>query len=263
MLKENSMMLPDDRRREIVQKVRSTSFLSIVDLSHEFGVSEMTIRRDLDWLEHMGRVRRVRGGAVIPDDQLQELSYAEKQLAGVERKSAVARRAAEMINPGDAVLLTTGTTIRLIAQHIKTVDRLIVVTNGVDIAYELAPCQSIRTTLIGGDVRRSYAIVGLGAEKDLAGIHYVNKLFMGVDGISSLHGLTTHHPMEARLYSQMMSIADEVIVVADSSKVGRSTFSFISDISSANLLVTNADADPEECQRLRDSGLEVELVALS
>jgi DeoR/GlpR family transcriptional regulator of sugar metabolism len=78
-----------------------------------------------------------------------------------------------------------------------------------------------------------------------------------------LHGLTTHHPMEARLYSQMMSIADEVIVVADSSKVGRSTFSFISDISSANLLVTNADADPEECQRLTDSGLEVELVALS
>lgn len=253
-------MLPDDRRRSIVQRVREGSFSSIPDLSNEFRVSEMTIRRDLDWLERMRRVRRVRGGAVIPDDPL-EPSYAEKQSSGIDRKAAIAKRAAEMISPGDAILLTTGTTIRCIAQHIRGVDRLIVVTNGVDIAYDLAPYHAIRTVLIGGDVRRSYAVVGLNAEKDLEGIHYVNKLFMGVDGISSMRGLTTHHPMEARLYSRMIGIADQVIVVADSSKVGRSTFSFIGDLSSAHLLITDADADAEECQRFEEHGLEVERVA--
>ncbi|MCR4426393.1 MAG: DeoR/GlpR family DNA-binding transcription regulator [Firmicutes bacterium] len=254
------MVLAEQRRREIVQLARGNSFLSIASLSSRFGVSEMTIRRDLDWLSRTGRLHRVRGGAVISDDQLAEPAYSEKQRQSVDRKSAIARRAAELIRPDDALLLTTGTTIRLIAERMKNLQGITVVTNGIDIASELAPCTGIRTIILGGDVRRSYAVVGLAAERDLDAVHYVDKLFMGVDGISSSHGLTTHHPMEARLYHQMMKKANQVIVVADSSKVGKSTFSFINDVGEADLLITNADADASECERLRSLGLEIDSV---
>lgn len=251
-------MRPEERRKHIMHMTRSSPFLSIAFLSTRFGVSEMTIRRDLDWLQDMGKLQRVRGGAVLSESQLAEPSYAEKEQAAVERKSAVARLAAQMVKPGDSLLLTTGTTVRLLAQQISDVQGLTVVTNGVDIAFELAASEGIRTMILGGSVRKSYAIVGLEAEKDLSAVHYVDTLFMGVDGISHSHGLTCHHPMEARLYAQMMAVAASVVVVADSTKVGRPTFSYIGPIAEANILVTNRDADSEECQKLEARGLVIE-----
>ncbi|WP_406677987.1 DeoR/GlpR family DNA-binding transcription regulator [Moorella sp. ACPs] len=254
-------MISAQRRKIIIDKINSGMPLSVSELSRELGVSPMTIRRDLSSLEKEGLLTRTHGGAVpVGGGSEEEPSFDEKLNRFPAEKLAIARKAAELIKDGDTILLNAGTTVTALARLLKDRQNLTVVTNTVNIAMELAQSEGINLVLTGGNMRtRSYAMVGTLTERVLREIH-VQKAFLGVNGISIEHGLTTPNMTEAHTNSLMIKAADEIIVLADHSKIGRVTLSRFAPIEAVSTLITDRAAPPDFIEELVRRGIEVIVV---
>ncbi|MGI9860805.1 DeoR/GlpR family DNA-binding transcription regulator [Moorella naiadis] len=254
-------MISVQRRKIIIDKISSGTPLSVTDLSRELGVSPMTIRRDLSSLEKEGLLARTHGGAVpVSGGSEEEPSFNEKKDKFPAEKLAIARKAAELVQDGDTILLNAGTTVTALAQLLKDRQHLTVVTNTVNIAMELAQSEGINLVLTGGNMRtRSYAMVGSLTEKVLREVH-VQKAFLGVNGISIEHGLTTPNMTEAHTNSLMVQAADAIIVLADHSKIGRVALSRFASIGDVTTLITDSAAPPEFIEELARRGVDVIVV---
>ncbi|MDN5344996.1 MAG: DeoR family transcriptional regulator, fructose operon transcriptional repressor [Clostridia bacterium] len=254
-------MISVQRRKIIIDKINSGMPLSVSELSRELGVSPMTVRRDLSSLEKEGLLARTHGGAVPVGEDSEEPSYTEKVNQYPVEKLAIARKAAELVKDGDTILLNAGTTVMALAQLLKERQNLTVVTNTVNVAMELAQSEGINLVLTGGSMRtKSYAMVGSLTERVLQEIH-VQKAFLGVNGLSIEHGLTTPNMTEAHTNSLMVQAADEVIILADHSKIGRVTLSRIAPITAITTLITDKDAPRDFIKELAKLGIET-IVAL-
>ncbi|BCV20587.1 DeoR/GlpR family DNA-binding transcription regulator [Moorella sp. Hama-1] len=254
-------MIPVQRRKIIIDKISSGTPLSVTDLSRELGVSPMTIRRDLSNLEKDGLLARTHGGAVpVGGGSEEEPSFTDKINQYPAEKLAIARKAAELVKDGDTILLNAGTTIMALVQLLKERQNLTVVTNTVNVAMELAQSEGVNLILTGGSMRtKSYAMVGALTERVLREIH-VQKAFLGVNGISIEHGLTTPNMTEAHTNSLMVQAADEVIVLADHSKIGRVTLSRFAPITAVTILVTDKDTPRDFIKELAKLGIETIVV---
>jgi DeoR/GlpR family transcriptional regulator of sugar metabolism len=256
-------VLATERQNRILEVLKQDKAVNVAVLSQELSVSQMTIRRDLLKLEHTGLLTRTFGGAVVSHDFLTlQLSFDEKETVNAQEKTRIGQEAARLIQDGETVGVSAGTTAFQLVTHISEDRHLTVATNAINIAMKLANRPNIKLLMPGGILReRSFALAGPFAEALFAEIH-LNTFFLGVTGVSVEHGLTTLDLLEASLYRAMMKAAEEVIVVADHTKFGRVTLAQIAGIDKVSKIVTDDRIAPTHLQQLRDCGLEVILARM-
>jgi DeoR family transcriptional regulator, aga operon transcriptional repressor len=252
-------MQQSERLGAILERLSSEGSVSVVDIATALEVSTATIRRDLRLLEEQRLLGRTHGGAV-PQGVLYELPLRYKSTRQPEQKLRIAREAATRVLEGWAIGLTGGTTTTEVARALVDRPRLTVVTNALNIASELAVRPNLKLVVTGGVARpESYELVGPIAEASLQGLN-LDVVFLAVDGISPDAGLTTHHEIEAGTNRALMERARRVIVVADSSKIGRVTFARICDLAGVDELITDDGADREAIAAVEAGGVSVTIV---
>lgn len=242
------------RRAAILDVLTRDGFVDVSTLQESFGCSEATVRRDLEQLQRTGHLRRTHGGAIL--DGYHERPFTAKLGEMAEAKQAIAQSATALIEDGQAIGFTGGTTTQQVARSLVPRAGLTAVTNAINIAMELTG-RDMRVIVTGGELRsETYELVGPLAEPAALQIH-LDLIFVGVDGLSPEGGLTTHNPIEARIDRVLIDRASSVIVVADHTKLGRKTFAQIAALEAAHVLITDAGADPEMIREIERAGLRV------
>jgi DeoR/GlpR family transcriptional regulator of sugar metabolism len=252
-------MFAEERLLRIVELVNRRGKCTVAELTDALGVSPVTVRRDLERLEEKKLLLRTHGGAMVWQDSLwegaHERSFSEKKEEFAEEKEKIAEAAAALVQEGEAVLLTPGTTNTLLAAKLARRKGLTIVTNASNLVSHLGGQTDNEFILIGGNLRpKSYALVGPLAEQALSNLR-VDKLFLGVDGLDIEHGLTTPNLAEASVNRRMMAVAKMVIVVADHSKFRRVTFSHIAPLKEVHAIVTDRQPSAAETNKIREFGI--------
>ncbi len=234
------MLTTIERRQEIVEQTNKEGKVDVGELAEKYQVSTVTIRNDLNSLDKKGLVVRSRGGAVINSRIAKELSVKEKHCEHLSVKQKLAVVAASLISDGESIILDSGTTTEEIAKQLHNHSNLVVMTNGLNIAAELAAIEETEVIITGGTLRKkSLSFYGRQAESSLMNLRF-DKVFLGVDGIDEKAGLTTHFEQEANLNRMMCDISKEVIAVTDSSKFNRNGFYIISSLDEIDTLLTDS-----------------------
>jgi DeoR family transcriptional regulator, aga operon transcriptional repressor len=256
----SSQMRRADRTSAILEQLSLQGSLDVADLAERFGVSQATLRRDLQILEEQRLLRRTHGGA-LAQDVLYELPVRYRHAQQREQKRRIAAEAVKRLPEGPlAIGLTGGTTTSEVARLLVERTDLTVVTNALNIAAELALRPRLKLVVTGGVSRsQSYELVGPWAEHTLRGVN-VGLAVIGVDGISAEGGMTTHDEVEAHTNATLIERAAVTIVVADGSKVGRVLLARIAGIDDVDELITDDSAPEGPLDELRDAGLKVTVV---
>lgn len=253
-------MLSEERRREIMEILRSDGRVLVRDLAKRFRTSLITVRKDLESLHHQGQLERTHGGALpVRAGALQDQTIQEKERQHRQQKLRIAAAAVRMIQPGQVIILDSGTTTTAIARGCRQLRGLTVITNGTNIAAELADSQA-DVILTGGSLRRnSFSLVGPLAEESLSKLS-ADILFLAVDGFDLAYGLTTPNQLEARVNRAMSEASKRTIVVCDSSKFGRRSLSLIMPISSVRETITDRGIAKSDLKALQESAIDVTVV---
>ncbi|WP_303802652.1 DeoR/GlpR family DNA-binding transcription regulator [Alicyclobacillus macrosporangiidus] len=247
----------EERRQRIADWVAECGEVRIDQLRHFFGVSEVTLRRDLDILESQNRIRRVRGGATANPASALETRFQEKMGLNTAEKRQIAAAAAAMVEDGQVVMLSAGSTTTYLARELLKKRHLTVITPAINIAAELAGHPHITLVMIGGIVRPgSYAAVGHLADEALTQMN-ADFAFVGVDGVDVQAGFTTPNLMESRTDKMMLHSATRGVIVADRSKFGRVTLAPVARIDEPDLWITDDGMPEETLARLREAGCRV------
>ena len=250
-------MLLEDRHLSILEILESQGAVILSDLVDRFGVSEMTIRRDLDTLEGRGLLRRVRGGAVSSRGRSYEPPFLTRSSKKKAEKQRIAKVAAGMIQDGDSIALDVGTTTLAIAEQLSNKRNLTILTASLYVANLLAQHPDIRIILAGGILRPiELSLVGHLAEQAFREL-YVDKLFLGVGGIDFQAGLTEFNLEDALVKRVAIRNAKEIIAVVDSSKFGQIAFAEIAPLNVLSCVISDTELDSEICDRLKNEGIDV------
>jgi DeoR/GlpR family transcriptional regulator of sugar metabolism len=235
-------MLAGQRQLLILEEVRRRGAVRVSELTELLAVSDMTIRRDLDVLAGAGLVDKVHGGATMPGRlSTDEPGFEAKSHRQLQEKEAIARGAAEFVEPGQAIGLTAGTTTWRLAHHLLDLPDLTVVTNSIQAANVLHRDRRPDLTVIltGGVRTPSDALVGPVAVTTLRSLH-VDVLFMGVHGMTADAGFTTPNLLEAETDQAFLASAERVVVTADHTKWGVRGLSRIARLDEVHALVTDS-----------------------
>jgi DeoR family fructose operon transcriptional repressor len=254
-------MYAEERQQAIATLVMQKGRASVSELADAYDVTTETVRRDLAILDRAGLLRRVHGGAVPARAlHLVEAGVAERDSTRADHKDAIAAAAVEYVPAsGASVLIDAGTTTARIAAQLPTDRELVVVTNSVPIAARLAGVPSVRLQLLGGRVRGlTQAAVGEQALSVLDALR-VDVAFMGTNGISLRHGLSTPDGEEAAVKRAMVRAANYVVAAADSSKVGREELVSFAHLDKVDTLITDSEIDAAYRGELAARGVEVVL----
>lgn len=254
------------RRSLIVELVQRQQQVSVSELSRQFGVSAVSIRRDLDTLHEAGLLKRTHGGAHCLGGPSNSFFFDARLLKNVERKRAIGQAAAALVKPGEVILLDSGTTVLEIARCLPRPalesGSLTVVTRSLSIAAELRAQRTIRLIVLGGVYAPELDdFVGELVESALQDLH-VDTLFIGVDGVVAGRGLTTDNLLEVGIYRALAKCASKVVVVADSSKIGANKMQTLLPLEAIHTLITDAGAPQDFMQQLKEIGIQVILVPL-
>nr|BFD86285.1 DeoR/GlpR family DNA-binding transcription regulator [Streptomyces sp. Xyl84] len=247
-MSENQNLLAEQRRALILDEVRRRGGVRVNELTRKLGVSDMTVRRDLDALARQGMLEKVHGGAVpVVEASTHEPGFEAKSGLELTAKEDIARAAAELVAPGSAIALSGGTTTYALAHHLVDVPDLTVVTNSVRVADVFHTAQrtsgqrqGAATVVLTGGVRTpSDSLVGPVADQAIAALHF-DMLFLGVHGISAEAGLSTPNLAEAETNRRLVQSARRVVVVADHTKWGVVGLSSFATLEQVDTLVTDA-----------------------
>ncbi len=255
----------DMRRNAILAELAQRQAVRVAELSQAFGVSEVSVRRDLSHLERQGLLRRIHGGAVpVPTAQAPSTQAAVSPGVHAAEKASIGRAAAELVRPGERLLFDSGTTVLEVARQLppdlRESGNLTVITSSLPIVRELGPCKGIHLILLGGVYLPQYEVViGPPTIAQLNELH-ADKLFLGADGLTSARGVTTANVLEAEVDRAAIAAASQVIIVADSSKIGLIGLTTIMPLDDIKMLITDAGAPADFIGELRGQGAEVILV---
>lgn len=252
-------MYAEERQQAMAQLVAERGRLSVTVLAEEYDVTTETVRRDLSTLERMGLVRRVHGGAV-PAHSLSviESGLVERDASNTSEKDRIARAAlAELPPAGSTILLDAGSTTSRFASLLPRDHRLTVVTHAVPVAARIAGNPQIELHLLPGRVRSTtQAAVGPETVAALANLR-VDVVFLGTNGITADHGLTTPDWDEAATKRAMVASARRSVVLADASKIGTESPQRFASLDEVDVLVTDDAISPADRRELTRAGLEV------
>jgi DeoR family transcriptional regulator of aga operon len=259
-VKDANPMLIEERRQHVLATIQKEGRVLVAELSDSLGISRITIRKDLDYLEAKGLVQRTHGGALAPQNSaLLDPSLKEKEHQQLKEKQRIAEAAVKLVKDGQCVLLDSGSTTTAIARALRGFSRLTVVTNAVNIAAELTGTD-IEVILTGGTLRKnSFSLVGPLAEEVLREIH-ADILFLGVDGFDPQIGITTPNIPESRVNRAMVKAARKVVAVCDSTKFSRRSLALIVPPTSIHVLITDSQVSAEDLEILHAAGVETILV---
>jgi DeoR family transcriptional regulator of aga operon len=254
---DGTNMLIDERRQHILGLIQRDGRVLISELSNALGISRITIRKDLDYLESKGLLRRSHGGALpAHGSAMLDPSLHEKELRRSEEKLRIATAASSLVTEDMCIILDSGTTTTAIARELRRFRRLTVVTNAVNIATELAGT-GFEIILTGGILREnSSSLVGPLAQDALHEIH-ADILFLGVDGFDVKNGVMTPNLLESRVNRAMVEAAARVVAVCDSTKFARRSLARIAPISAIHSVITDDQIASEDFEALTAAGIEV------
>lgn len=250
-----------ERRQSILEIIQEQGSARVEMMARKYNVSEVTIRNDLKYLAQRGLIHRSHGGALLKQNVGFDHPIVEKQRIHMPEKRNIAKAAADLIENGDSIILDSGTTTYEMLQFLEGKSDITILSNAVNIAYAAISLPNVHTLLTGGFLRkRSFSLIGPDAE-ELLSKYYVDKLFLGVDGLDLEYGISTPNPEEAGLNRIMVGISREVIVVADSSKFGRCSLSRICGVDAITKLITDVNIEPGFRSKLENLGVEVIIAA--
>ncbi|GGF20479.1 transcriptional repressor AgaR [Echinicola rosea] len=243
------------RRSRILEVLDEHGQVNVSELSKLLGVSEVTIRNDLANLERNKLLVRAHGGAFKTNNMA--LPVTEKKKINLDLKRKIGKKAVSMIEENDSIILDSGTTTFEISNNLAKFERLTVISNALDIVNNLASYDNLDVMMPGGFLKEfSMSLVGPMAERNLKQLH-CNKLFLGVDGIKADVGVFTHYMEEAYLNQIMIDIAEEVIVVSDSTKFKKIGLAFIAGFNKVHKVITDDRIETEHVKMLERNNVEV------
>ncbi|MCS7460633.1 DeoR/GlpR family DNA-binding transcription regulator [Paenibacillus doosanensis] len=250
-------MLAAERKLRIVEWVKQKQVASVAALAQEFQVHEATIRRDLAEIEQEGLLRRTHGGVILDQGANAEPSFSERVSDQLDQKDRIGKKAASLVEDGDHIIIDSGTTTVHIARHLVNRSNITVVTNDMNVAAELRDASGVTVIVTGGTLyRSSYMLNGMYTDSVLEKLH-VQKAFLGTPAIHPAHGLT--HP-EAELVPAkqgMIRCAQEIIVVADDTKIGKVSLHTVAPVSSVHTFITGCEASELQIRLFQEAGVRV------
>ena len=250
-------MLREERKRKISQFIKENKKATVTELSELFGVSESTIRRDLEVLDEQGVIQRAHGGAVVIERAAPEPPIIQRVVENEEVKRKIGRAAAELVRDGETVFVGSGTTTLEVARNLVERDNLTVITNALNIANFFAGKSNITVIVMGGLLRHSeLSMIGHITEQVLNELH-ADKVIMGMRAISIEEGLTNDYLPETMTDRAIIQFAPEVILVADHTKFGKVSTALVAPVTSVSKIVTDIGTPPQIVSDLRARGVEV------
>lgn len=247
------------REEKLKALVKAERIVRVDELVRRLGVSAATVRRDLEQLEQRGALRRVHGGAVAVESNLDEPLFDDKTRIAAGEKLRIAQAAAALVKPGSSIFLDGGSTILAMAPLLRELTDLTVVTNSLRVAVELAG-GGPNLILAGGELRRrSQTLVGPLTEPFLSSLH-VDTAFIGTIGLDLESGLTTTDPREAFTKRLILRQAQQIVLLADSSKAGKTSFVRFGSLDQVHVFITDSRAPKELLNVLRRKGVRVVVV---
>ncbi|MBB5079322.1 DeoR/GlpR family DNA-binding transcription regulator [Nonomuraea endophytica] len=251
-----------ERRQRILELVRANGAVSLRELAQAVRSSEVTVRRDLRALESEGLLNRHHGGATLPGDFTREPSHTQKSTVSAAQKSAIADLAVSLVEDGDAIVIGPGTTTQEFARRLSRHSDLAVVTNSLLVAQALAGCPRIEVVVTGGSLRGPIlALVGSAAEGSLAGLR-VRRAFVSGNGLTAERGLSTPSLQVAAVDRALAAAAEEVVVLADHTKIGHDTMVQTIPAERISHLVTDDDAPRDVLDELAAKGVRLHVAQL-
>jgi len=251
------------RAEQILKFLLSAGTATIDEIVEVAGASAPSIRRDLARLENRGLIRRTHGGATLVEPLLYEPFRYDSSFLAREQRFAVEKRriglaAAELIEPGETIGLSAGTTTTHIGRSLRHREKIQIITNAINIGMELCNLPGIRTYLTGGIIpwAWSFSLTGNAALSFLDDV-YMDKVFMSVTGLDAERGATTLETDEALVYRKMAKQARKLIIVTDSSKFGHVSPAFICGISEIHTIITNKGVSPEVLAPFERQGVRI------
>lgn len=251
-------MALNQRRQEILNLIREDGHAKVQKLSQFFKVSEVTIRQDLETLEKMGYIQREYGGAFLKDvGNFASTGTLLNESLKAEEKKEVARKAASLIEEGDIIILDSGSTTTELAKLMTGFKYLNVITNALNIAYILGGNPGINLIVSGGEFKApTLSLTGDMAAATFKGIH-VNKCFLATAGISADMQLTYPSFSDLVVKSAMIRAAEKVYLLADSSKIGVSSFVSLGRLSLVDTLITDGKITPQQKETIKEMKVDV------
>lgn len=254
----------EKRKLAILEELANAHRVLVSDLSQKFGVSEVSIRRDLEELEMRGLLRRVWGGAVSVPQTILEWSFNEKMMMHKEQKERIGRAAAALVKDGDVIIMDSGTTVVHVARHISrdilTSGHLTVITSSLPIVRELGCWKAVHLILLGGIyLPQQEVVVGPQSIASLSGLH-ADKMFLGAGGLSLEVGATTATVLDAEVDRACVKASEQVIAVIDSSKIGRKGLASVVPLTEIDILITDDGAPRDFVAQATALGIEVRIV---
>lgn len=262
---EQDILIENQRAQAILRELLRDGNITVEQMAQTFAVSPSSIRRDLRELERAGLLRRTHGGAVLVEPTLYEpfrhvSSFGEQEQRYAAEKRRIGLAAAEMIADGEIVSIGAGTTTTQVARGIRHRKNITVVTNAVNIAMELSHRSDLKIFMSGGFLSSDwFALVGAAAIQSISEM-FVDKIFLGVDGIHPQHGLTTNYPDQAAIHRQMLKQAQYRVIVADHRKFNVTGTALICPINEIHMLITDKGATQAMLAPFLSEGIKIQRV---
>ncbi|MEN6457109.1 MAG: DeoR/GlpR family DNA-binding transcription regulator [Prolixibacteraceae bacterium] len=250
-------MLPTHRREKILELIREDGHAKVFQLSKIFKVTEVTIRQDLEKLEKDGFIERDHGGAYLKNMGVNVKNITLQNQENLAEKAAIAKKALELINEGDTIILDSGSTTTQIARLITGFKNLTVITNSLNIAFILGADPGINLIVTGGEFKApTLSLTGQKAADFFNDLH-VDKLFLATAGITLKSGLTYPSISDICVKRAMIESANMVYLVADSSKIGKSSFASLGALSLIDYLITDSKINQTETDMLKKNDIKM------
>jgi len=248
------------RLQFILDQIEQKGSVNVLDLAENLSVSDMTIRRDLRELESIGLIRRFHGGAVSSRGRAYEPPLFTRKIENQTQKEMIGKFAANMVVEGDCIALDVGSTTYQIALNLTKTKNITIVTPSLQIASVFFDRTDIRLIIPGGIVRPvENSLIGDIARWNL-GQFYYDRLFLAAGAIDLSSGITEYNIDDAMIKKAMIKNAKEVVLVADSSKFQRTTFSFVADLNEINHLITDDTPPKDLMAHLKSHGISIHIV---
>ena len=250
-------MLALERQKRILELLSIEGAVMVSKLSQELGVTEETVRRDLEKLEAKEMLRRTHGGALPMDEGNYEFSLEKRKTLNVESKQALARKAIQYIATGDTVFLDASTTTFYMAKELKMMKNITIITNSIRVINELSGIDGIKVIAVGGIVSNNQSLVGAMAENYITNNYFADKMFFSSRGIGENSIILESNEQECFIKQSMLKNSRTHYYLCDKSKIGRVGYMRLSTFQNIQYLITDASVDGDLKATLNEYGVEV------
>ncbi|HAL62925.1 MAG TPA: DeoR/GlpR transcriptional regulator [Clostridiales bacterium] len=241
-----------ERQKKIIDTLKSDGAVWVSKLSEELGVTEETVRRDLEKLEKQELLLRTHGGAIPIDEGNYEMSLEKRKSLNADAKIRLAKEAANHIASGDTIFLDASTTTFYIAKELKVMKDVTIITNSIRVVNELAGLPSLKVIGVGGFVSNNQSFVGSQAQRAISENYFANKMFFSSRGVTINAGILESNDYECEIKQCMLKNSEKKYYIFDKSKIGRVGFAKLAQLEDIDCFITEKDIDERYVKALRE-----------